>query len=309
MKRWLLIKSLTFLFFLWAAGSLIFFLVHAIPGDPVAAMLGNMPAEADVQRLNKSLKLDRPLSEQYAHFISRLFLLDLGESFVDREPVAAAIMRYFPNTVILTCSAMLLSMLVAFPLGVLAALKKNSVWSAFSLVLSAIGLAVPSFLLGFLLILLFSVRLRLLPVSGSGGFKFLILPALTLAISLSAFLTRMIHSAVAGELSQPYVLLARVKGLSEFHIFSRHVCKNAMMPVITVMGLQLGALLSGTIVIENIFSWPGIGTLFIRAVRQRDLPMIQGISLFLAALYLLLNLLVDASYPFINPRLRQDGFR
>ena len=178
MKRWLLKKSLTFLFFLWAAGSLIFFLVHAIPGDPVVAMLGSMPAAADVQRLNKSLKLDRPLSEQYVRFISRLFLLDLGESFVDREPVAAVIMRYFPNTAILTCSAMLLSILVAFPLGVLAALKKNSVWSALSLMLSAIGLAVPSFLLGFLLIILFSVRLRLLPVSGSGGIQFLILPAL-----------------------------------------------------------------------------------------------------------------------------------
>lgn len=308
MKALLLKKVGTFFIFLWAAGSLIFFLVHTIPGDPVVSMLGKMPRSEDVRRLQRALRLDRPLAEQYAHFIKKLLILDLGESIIDRKPVVSTIMKYFPNTAILTFAAMTLAMLIAFPLGILTALKKNSIWYALNMILSAIGLAIPGFLLGILLIILFSVQLKFLPISGSGGFEFLILPAATLAISLSAFLTRMIHTAVAGELSQPYVLLAQSKGLSEFHIFFRHVLKNAMIPIIIIMGLQLGALLSGTIVIESVFSWPGIGTLLITAIRQRDFPMIQGVALFLAALYFLLNLLVDLSYPFINPRIRHDCF-
>jgi peptide/nickel transport system permease protein len=308
MKILLLKKAVTFFIFVWAAGSLIFFLVHTIPGDPVVAMLGKMPSAEDVKRVKQSLKLDKPLTEQYAHFIKKLLALDLGESMIDRKPVAGAIREYFPNTVILAFSAMIMSMLIAFPLGSLAALKKDSCWNILSVIFSALGLAVPSFLLGIFLIIVFSVRFKCLPVSGSGGFKFLILPAATLTISLSAFLTRIIHTAMAGELRQPYVLLARSKGLSEFHIFSRHVLKNAMLPIITIMGLQLGACLSGTIVIENVFSWPGIGTLLITAIRQRDFPMIRGLALFMAAQYLLLNLLIDLAYPFIDPRIRHDRF-
>jgi peptide/nickel transport system permease protein len=308
MKALLLKKIGTFLFFLWAAGSLIFFLVHTIPGDPVVAMLGKMPRSEDVRRLQRTLKLDRPLVEQYVHFIKKLLFLDLGESIVDRKPVIGAIMNYFPNTAMLALTAMILAGLIAFPLGVVAALKKNSIWYALGMIFSAVGLAIPGFLLAILLIILFSVQLKLLPISGSGGFKFLVLPTITLAISLSAFLTRMIQTVVAEELRQPYVLLAQAKGLSEFHIFSRHVLKNAMIPIIIIMGLQVGALLSGTIVIESVFSWPGIGTLLITAIRQRDFPMIQGVALFLAALYLLLNLLIDLTYPFLNPRIRHDCF-
>lgn len=296
-------KAVGFIVFLWAAGSMIFFLVHAIPGDPVVAMLGKMPGTEDVRRLTRSLKLDRPLAEQYAHFIKKTITMDLGESLVDRKPVMDAIMDYFPNTVILAFCAMSLSLLIAFPLALMAAFRKDSYWNALSMGFSAFGLAMPSFLLGLLLIILFSVQLKLLPVSGSGGPEFLILPALTLAISLSAFLTRAIFTTVACELRQPYVLLARAKGLSDVRIFFHHVLKNALIPVTTIIGLQLGALLSGTIVIENIFSWPGIGTLLITAVRQRDFPMIQGVALFMAFLYLLLNLLIDMSYPFIDPRI------
>lgn len=308
MKALLLKKAATFVIFLWAAGSLTFFLARSIPGDPAAAMLGKMPSAEDVQRLKHSLKLDQPLAEQYAHFMTGMFRLDFGTSIVDRRSVAGAIITFFPNTAILALSALIPAMLIAFPLGSLAALKKNSCWNTLSMMLSAIGLAIPGFLVAIMLIILFSVRLKVLPISGSGGLEFLVLPAATLAVSLSAFLTRMIHAAVAEELRQPYVVLAKAKGCSEFQVFSRHVLKNAMIPVITVMGLQLGALLSGTIVIENVFSWPGIGTLLITAIRQRDFPMIQGVALFIAALYLLLSLLVDLSYPFIDPRIRHDRF-
>ena len=308
MKALLLKKAATFLFFFWAAGSLIFFLSRSIPGDPVAAMLGKMPSAEDVTRLRHSLKLDRPLAEQYAHFFKKMLVLDLGDSLITHEPVAGAIGRFFPNTAILASTAMVISMVIAFPLGTLAALKKDSGWNMLSMIFSAIGLAVPSFLLGIVLIILFSVHWHLLPVSGSGALTFLVLPAATLTIPLSASLTRMIRSAVAEELRRPYVLLAQAKGFSGLQVFSRHVLKNALIPIITFMGLQLGACLSGTIVIENVFSWPGIGTLLITAIRQRDFPMIQGIALFIAAMYLLLNLLVDLSYPFIDPRIRHDRF-
>jgi ABC-type dipeptide/oligopeptide/nickel transport system permease component len=306
MKIWLLKKTGAFLLFAWAAASLIFLLVHTIPGDPVTAMLGKMPRPEDIRRLQQAMRLDRPLAEQYAHFMQKLLRLDLGESIIDRRPVLASIRRYFPNTIILAAAAMLLALLIAMPLGMLAALKGRGVCYTASMIFSTIGLAVPGFLSGILLIILFSLRWHWLPVSGSGEIRFLILPALTLAISLGAFLVRVIHAAVAGEMNQPYVLLARAKGLSGFHIFSRHILRNALIPIITIIGLQFGALLSGAIVIENVFSWPGIGTLLITAIRQRDFPMIQGIALFLACLYLLLNLLVDLTYPIIDPRLRHD---
>jgi peptide/nickel transport system permease protein len=300
----LLKKTVAFFAFLWAAGSLVFFLAHAIPGDPAVSLLGKMPGGEDVLRLQRSLELDRPLAVQYMHFIRKLLCLDLGESMVDRRPVAGSILKYFPNTAVLACAAMALAGLIAWPLGILSAWNENSVWYALDVLFSTAGAAIPGFLLALLLIIVFAVQLRLLPVSGSGGVKFLILPAMTLAVSLGAFLTRIIRTAVAAELRQPYVLLARAKGLSAHSILSRHVLKNAMLPVVTTMGLQLGACLSGTIVIENVFSWPGIGTLLITAIRQRDFPMIQGVTIFMAALYLLLNLLVDLSYPFIDPRIR-----
>jgi peptide/nickel transport system permease protein len=306
MTVWLLKKAGWFALFLWAAGTMIFFLVRAVPGDPLLSILGQNPRSEDIIRLQKSLKLDQPLAAQYAHFIKRIFVLDLGESLVDRKPVWGSILKYFPNTVWLTLAAIVTTFSIAWPLGILAAFKKNSVWEALAVVFSAVGLAIPSFLLGIFLIIFFSVGLRLFPVSGSGGFKFLVLPALTLGISLSAFLTRMIRAVLKKELQQPYVLLARAKGLSPSQIYRRHVFKNALIPLITLIGLQLGALLSGAIVVESVFSWPGIGTLLVTAIRQRDFPMIQGTALFIAALYLLLNFLVELSYPFINPRIGHD---
>ena len=211
MKALLVKKTGALLIFIWAAGSLIFFLVHTIPGDPAISILGKMPRSEDVRRLQQELKLDRPLAEQYLHYIEKLVLLDLGESIVDRKPVLGAIMKYFPNTAILAFTAMILAGLIAFPLGILAALEKNITWIALSMVFSAIGLAIPGFLLGMLLIILFSVLLKILPISGSGGFEFLILPAVTLAISLSAFLTRIIRTAVAGRIAPAICIIGAVQ--------------------------------------------------------------------------------------------------
>jgi len=306
MTFWLLKKAGLLLLFLWAAGSLIFFLVQAVPGDPLLSILGQNPRSADILRLQDSLKLNRPLAIRYVHFMQRMFVLDFGESLIDRKPVLASILKYLPNTICLTLAAIMLSILIAFPLAVMAAFKKSNFWEGLALIFSAIGLAVPSFLLGILLTIVFSVEWKLFPISGSGSAEFLVLPALTLGISLSAFLTRMIRAVLSKELQQPYVLLARAKGLSNARIYRQHVFKNALIPIVTIIGLQLGALLSGAIIVESIFSWPGLGTLLITAIRQRDFPMIQGTVLFMAVSYLLLNFLIDLSYPFFNPRIGHD---
>jgi len=306
MKRRLLKKTGLFLLFLWTAGSMAFFLVRAVPGDPILSILGPHPRPEDVLRLRHSLQLDRPLAAQYLHFLRRLAVLDLGESLVNRKPVLATFLKYLPNTIRLTVAAMAVTLSLSLPLAFLAAVRRGRFWKVLAVAFSAIGLAVPAFLLGILLIIALSLGLKLFPVSGSGGARFLALPALTLGISLSAYLTRMVRTVLQAEAERPYVLLARAKGLSEAQVFRRHVLKNAMIPIITLIGLQLGALLSGAVVIESIFSWPGVGTLLITAVRQRDFPMIQGTILLMAALYLLTNLLVDLSYPLIDPRIDHD---
>jgi peptide/nickel transport system permease protein len=304
MRLLLLKKTAAFLAFLWAASSIIFFSVHAIPGDPTVSLLGNMPSAEDVRRLTRSLHLDRPLAEQYALFLKKTLTLDLGESIVDRRAVFGTIWRYFPNTALLAFIAMILSLLISLPFAAMTAFDRKGCWRVLGAGFSALGIAVPGFLLGLLLIIVFSLRLHLLPVSGSGGPEFIVLPALTLAISLSASLTRIIHASLSQEWLQPYVLLARAKGLPDRRIFFRHILKNALIPVFILAGLQLGALLSGAIVVENVFSWPGIGTLLITAVRRRDFPMIQGVSLFMVFLYLSLNLLVDLVLPLVDPRIR-----
>ena len=302
----LLKKACLFPLFLWAAGSLIFFLVQAVPGDPLLAILGPHPRSADVLRLQRSLQLDRPLAARYLRFIGRLAVLDLGESLIDRKPVLPTILAYLPNTVFLTAAAMAVTLLIALPLGFLAAYKKNSAWETLAMVFSAAGLAIPCFLLGILLIIVFAVGLKLLPVSGSGGGAYLVLPSLTLGISFAAFLTRMVRIVLQEEAQRPYVLLARAKGLSPARIFRRHILRNALAPIITLIGLQAGAMLGGAIVVECVFSWPGIGTLLVTAVRQRDFPVIQGTVLFVAALYLAVNFLVDLSYPLIDPRIGHE---
>jgi len=298
-----------FLVFFWAAGSLTFFLVRTVPGDPLLEILGPNPDTRDVLRLKRSLQLDRPLAAQYAGFILRLAVLDLGESLIDRKPVTATMLRYLPNTLLLAVAAMAFTVPFSLLLGFLSVYRESRFWEALALAFSAVGMAVPVFLIGLLLVLLFALGLGLLPVSGSGGAEFLFLPAVTLSIPLGAFLTRMVRTVLREESQRPYVLLARAKGLSRAQVYRRHILKNAMVPIVTLAGMQAGALLSGAIVVESLFSWPGIGTLLVRAVRQRDFPMIQGTVLLMAALYHLLNQLVDLTYPLFDPRIGHDRAR
>jgi len=278
--------------------------LQLIPGDPVVQILGEGANVEDMQRLRQELRLDRPLWTQYGNFLSHLGNLSFGRSLFDRKPVIQTIGKYLPNTVYLALAALTIALAISFPLGVLAASRENGPIDVAVTIFTSLGLAIPHFVLGLLFILLFSVGLGWLPVSGSGTLKHLILPALTLGLSMSAFLTRLVKASVSQEMKKPYVLLARAKGLTAGRIFWRHILKNAMIPLVTAIGLHLALLLSGAIITETLFSWQGIGILLIKSIQRRDFPMTQGLVAFITFVYLLVHFLVDLSYPVLDPRIR-----
>lgn len=302
----LLRAAARFLLFLWACGSFTFLLARLVPGDPVLAALGPHPRAGDIQRFRQRLGLERPLPAQYLRFVARLAVLDLGESLIDRRPVAGLLRRRLKHTLLLGAAAMTLTLPFSLLLGGLSAWGRSRLWRRLETAFTAFGLAFPVFLLGLLLILTFSLGLGLLPVSGSGGIEFLVLPAVTLAVPLSALLMRVVRVTLCQEARRPYVLLARAKGLTPGQVLRRHVLKNALPPIATVAGLQMGALLGGAMVVENVFSWPGIGTLLVTAVRQRDFPVIQGTALLMAAAYYLANQLVDLGCERLDPRIGRE---
>ncbi|MCP5050613.1 MAG: ABC transporter permease [bacterium] len=306
MRRYILKRFLLLIFLLAAVSTAVFFLVHFIPGDPAVSILGTGADSEDIQRVRGRLNLDKPLPQQYLKFLGNLANFSFGRSLIDGQPVNNSILSVMPNTVSLASVSMLLALLISFPLGAWAAFKENTKIDAAITLISSMGLAIPNFVLGPLLIIIFSVALGWLPVSGSGGFQYIILPAITLAVSISAFLTRIIKTSLVTELQKPYVLLARAKGLTEPQLFKRHLLKNAMIPIVTTIGLQLGALLTGAVITETIFSWQGIGSLLINAIRQRDYPMVQGIVVFITFVYLILSFIVDICYFMMDPRIRHE---
>ena len=304
MKKYVIKRLVLLVFLLWASATLIFFLIHLIPGDPVVSILGEGANFEDIQRIRHELKLDLPLWQQYLDFNRNLIGLSFGDSIFNNRPVLANIMDYLPNTIYLATAAMSLAILLSLTMGTIAAFRENTRWDSGVTFMSSAGLAVPNFFLGPLLIILFSIKLNLLPVSGTESFRHLILPALTLGISMTAFLTRIVRTSLVTELKKPYILLARAKGLSEPKIFTRHLFRNALIPIVTTIGLQFGALLTGAIVTETVFSWQGIGILLIKSINRRDYPMVQGLIVFITFVYLIINFLVDISYPLIDPRIK-----
>lgn len=284
--------------------TLIFFLIHFIPGDPVELMLGETASRADLQRLRADLGLDRPVSEQFGRFLSGLLQGDLGDSFFYRRPVAEVILEKLPATLELAASAMVLAVLLALPLGIAAAVRKDSLTDRSAMLASLIGISMPNFWLGPLLIILFSIKLGWLPVSGREGVASIILPALTLGTSLAALLSRMTRSAMLDVLGEDYLRTARAKGLSERVVIVKHALRNALLPVLTIVGLQFGALLSGAVITENVFAWPGLGTLLIQAINTRDYPLVQGCVLVISLGYVAANFLTDLLYSFSDPRVK-----
>lgn len=289
---------------LWLVLTLVFLMIHLVPGDPVEQMLGEGAAPGQVEQLRHVLGLDQPLYRQYFHYFAQLAQGDLGQSFKFQAPVRKVIFERYPATMQLAFLALVVCAAVAIPAGVIAAYKRGSATDKAISIFTLLGLAVPNFALGPLLILLFSIELGWLPVSGRGGPLNYVLPAATLGMALAAILTRMVRGSMLEELSSDYVRTARAKGLSTSRVLVRHALRNALIPIITILGLQFGTLLAGTIVTETIFAWPGIGRLTVQAISSRDYPLLQGCILVIATSYVLVNLCTDVVYAWIDPRVR-----
>jgi ABC-type dipeptide/oligopeptide/nickel transport system permease component len=304
MARHLFDRFLLTLPALWLVLTLVFLLIHIVPGDPVEQMLGEGAAPGQVAELRHSLGLDRPLLVQYGRYLWEVAHGDLGQSLKFQAPVRHIIFERYPATIQLAFLALLVCAAIAIPAGVIAAYRRGHTTDRAVSVFTLFGLAVPNFALGPLLITLFSIKLGWLPVSGRGGPLNYILPAATLGAALAAILTRMVRGAMLEELSSDYVRTARAKGLSTSAVLVRHALRNALIPIITILGLQFGTLLAGTIVTETIFSWPGIGRLTVQAISSRDYPLLQGCILVIALSYVLVNLFTDVLYSFIDPRVR-----
>ena len=279
-------------------------LIHLVPGDPVELMLGESATAGDRAALRATLGLDRPLPEQLLAQLERLVRLDLGESLYSRRPVATLIAERLPATVELAAAALAVAAAVAIPLGVFAARRRGGVADSAAMGLALLGLSVPSFWLGPLLILLFSVLLGWTPVSGREGLASLVLPALTLGTGMAAVLARMLRSSLLEALAEDYVRTARAKGLGEGAVVRRHALRNAALPVVTVFGMQAGALLAGAVITETVFAWPGIGSLLVEAIQRRDFPVVQGCVLLISTTYVLVNALTDLAYAWLDPRVR-----
>jgi len=296
---------------------LVFSLLYITPGDPVNLILGTEDKKITPEQravVEADWGLDKPFFERYFNFLIGAIQGDLGKSYATGQDVFSSVMQRMPATLKLAGAAMVLSLLISLPLGILAAIRHNSIWDSLATALATVGISLPRFWFGLVLIIFFSLKLQLLPSMGSANLdqglgqflKFIILPASSLALSMAAVQTRMIRSSMLEVLGQDYVRYARSKGLKERVVIYGHALKNAMIPVITIVGGEIGGLLGGAVVTEQIFSWPGVGRLTVNSITKRDYPMIQGITLLLCTSYLMINLLVDILYGFIDPRIRYD---
>jgi len=302
MRSYMLKRVLQGIVTLLGAVTLVFFLARALPGDPVDLMLGEHATAESRIALREALHLDDGLAVQYIRTLSGLSRMDLGTSLRTGRPVREELLRAFPLTLFLGGTALLWACLFAFPFGTLAALRPESRADGFLRLLSTAGLALPSFLVGPLLLLAFAVLLPLFPISGADETGALILPSLTLSVPLGALLSRMVRASILQEAGREYVRTARAKGLGPVRTFVRHALRNAMLPILTLVGLQFGTVLTGAVITEKIFRWPGLGTLILTSIESRDYPVVQGTVLLFAAVYIATNLLTDLAYAWVDPR-------
>ena len=286
---------------------LVFLFLHMVPGDPVEVMLGESAQPADREALRAALGLDQPLLTQMGHYYANLVRLDLGNSLYSQRPIVDLLLERIPATAQLAVAALVVALLIAFPLGVVAAVRKGSGWDQGAMGLSLLGVSIPNFLMGPLLILVFSLWLGWFPVSGREGWLSLVLPALTLGTAMAAILSRMVRATLLETLNEDYIRTARAKGLSEHRVIWRHALRNALLPVITLLGLQLGTLLGGAVITEVVFSWPGLGQLTIEAIQKRDYPVVQACVLLISLSYVVVNTLTDLVYGALDPRVRLEG--
>ena len=303
MKHYLIQRLLLFFPTLLGVLTLVFLLIHFIPGDPVEVMLGETASATDKEDLRRQLGLDRPLVTQYVSFLGDLAGGDLGTSLNQDAKVATLIFTRVPATMELTACAMAIALLIAFPLATLAASKPGTWIDRSALLFSLVGLSMPNFWLGPLLMIAVSIHLGWLPVSGRGSPAHLILPSLTLGLGMAAILTRILRASLLQTVKEEYIKTARAKGLREGRVWLKHMLRNALLPAVTIMGLQFGSLLAGSVITETIFAWPGIGRLTIQAIQTRDYPLVQGCVLIIASSYLMVNLFTDIFYHYVDPRI------
>ncbi|WP_096552277.1 nickel ABC transporter permease [Ureibacillus thermosphaericus] len=300
-----IVKRLFHTIFVILSISIIIFSAIRLTGDPVTVMFGaGEPTEEAIERITIELGLDKSLPEQYFIFLKGLIMFDLGVSYRSGEQVIDLILERAWPTFALALGGMFFAILIAFPVGILSAIKKDKPIDFLGRVFSLIGISFPNFWLGIMLILIFSVNLKWFPASGFDGFKSIILPSFTLGLILSGILARLIRSSMLEVMKMQYITTARSKGIKEWKVIIKHGFRNALLPTVTLIGLQFGALLGGTVIIEQVFAWPGIGRLIVDAINQRDYPVVQGGVIVLAIVMVLVNLLVDLSYSLINPKIR-----
>jgi ABC-type dipeptide/oligopeptide/nickel transport system permease component len=299
-------RVLLFLPILLGVATVTFFLLHVLPGDPVLSMVGERYDDATLERLREEMHLNDPLAVRYVKYLGSLARLDLGDSYITGEPVWDSIRERFPYTMRLAVAAMLISIIIGIGTGVVAAWKWKTPIDFLTMGGTVVGVSMPVFWLGVLLIYIFSMRLGWLPASGFGGgrIEYLILPALTLAMASAAYVARITRSSVLDETGEMYIKAAKAKGVPERRLLFRHALRNALLPIITVIGADFGSYLSGAVLTESIFAWPGLGRFILDAILKRDLPAIQGAVLFMAVLFLAVNLIVDIAYARVDPRIK-----
>ena len=317
MQIYLLRRLLQLLPTLLTASILIFFIIALAPGDPAAMRLGPEATQEEIQNERERLGLDQPLPIRYAIWMGDVLSLNLGRSLYTNRPVTELIGEAFPKTVELSLTALIVSLLIGIPLGIWAALHKDQWPDTLITGFNALGLAIPSFWLGILVILFFSVQTRLLPPSGAGpaelgfpaNFRYLIMPVATIAISNLSVFSRFMRSALIDVLSEDFIRTARAKGLSEWLVIARHALKNALIPIVTIVGIQFGILLGGAVVTESVFAYPGIGRLTVTDILNRDYPVVQATLMLVVLIFLIANTLVDLLYGYLDPRVRLERSR
>lgn len=304
MARYLLTRTGYSLFVLWGALTIVFLAIRIVPGDPAAMMLGGGSTQEDIDALRNKLGLDESIAVQYGNYLGDVARMDFGDSLWLNRPVVSEVASRVAATARLAGAAAVIGLVISFPLGITAALKRGSRLDGVISVLSLVGQSVPSFWLGIMLILVFARQLQMLPSSGSSGWSHLVLPAFTLAMPLIGVLTRLVRSGLLDVLYEDYVRTARAKGLDPRVVLLRHAMRNMLIPVVTVIGLQIGNLLGGAVIVETVFGWPGVGRLLVDAIDQRDYPLVQVAILFITVSFVMINLLVDLSYGMLDPRIR-----
>lgn len=306
MGSYLLRRGMDLVLTLFGVSIVIFMIIRLVPGDPARLIVGTEATEADVANIRRQLGLNAPLPVQYLRYVDALAKGDLGRSLRNRQPVTALLRARLPNTLTLAGASLAVTLVIGVGTGMLAAIRRGTAFDTASMVFALIGVSMPGFWLGLMLIFFFAVRLGWLPTSGAGGIKQLILPAVTLGVGNAAIIARLTRANLLEVLHQEYVRTARAKGLRPRSVLIGHAMRNAIIPTLTVLGLQWGTLLAGSVVIETVFAWPGVGRLLVDSVAVRDYPVIQACVLLFALVFMLTNLMVDVAYALLDPRIRYD---